>query len=57
MKKKKTLTKVTPNFKSFPKIIIPYFQRAVDIGSQIFDMKEVVKKIAEPESIQQSDNT
>jgi hypothetical protein len=35
---------------SFPKIILPYYQRAAEIGSQIFDMTELNKRIKELEN-------
>jgi hypothetical protein len=34
---------------SFPKIILPYYKRAAEIGSQLFDTTELKKRIAELE--------
>lgn len=37
--------------KSFPKIILPYYQKALEIGAQIFDLTKLKKRISELQQI------
>lgn len=37
--------------KNFPNIILPYYRRALEIGSKIFDFTDLKKRIVELESL------